>query len=78
MFITAMGPTVKKFEDLPGNHQALILAKLALELSVQNVPNIHHLAEALQTDVMGVWRTICRKAGQPICTIPVAAMCKSR
>jgi len=65
---------MKKFEELPGNHQALILAKLALELSMQNALNIHQLAKALQTDAMGAWRTICRKAGQPVCTIPVAAM----
>jgi hypothetical protein len=63
-----------KFEDLPGNRQALILAKLALEMSTQNASNIQHLAKARQTDVMGVWRTVCRKAGQPVCTIPMAAM----
>jgi len=65
---------MKKFEELPGNHQALMLAKLALEMSAQNVPNIHHLAKAQKTDVMGVWRIVCRKAGQPLCTIPIAAM----
>ena len=65
---------MKKFEELPGNHRALILAKLALELSAQKASNIHHLAKSQKTDVMSVWRTVCRKAGQPICTIPVAAM----
>jgi hypothetical protein len=63
-----------KFEELPGNHQALMLAKLALEMSTQNASNIHHLAKAQKTDVMSVWRAICRKAGQPVCTVPVAAM----
>lgn len=64
---------MKKFEDLPGNQQALMLAKLALEMSAQSASNIHHLAEAQKTDVMGVWRAVCRKAGQPLCTIPIAA-----
>jgi hypothetical protein len=65
---------MQRFEDLPGNHQALILAKLALEMTEQNAPSIHHLAKTRQTDLMGLWRSICRKAGQPLCTIPAAAM----
>jgi hypothetical protein len=65
---------MQRFEDLPGNHQALILAKLALEMTARNVPSIHHLAKTRQTDLMGIWRSICRKAGQPVCTIPIAAM----
>jgi hypothetical protein len=65
---------MQRFEDLPGNHQALILAKLALEMTEQNAPSIHHLARTRQTDLMGLWRSICRKAGQPLCTIPLAAM----
>jgi hypothetical protein len=65
---------MQRFEDLPGNHQALILAKLAMAMSERNAPSIHHLARTRQTDLMGIWRSICRKAGQPVCTIPVGAM----
>jgi len=63
-----------KFEDLPANAQALILAKLANELRVQKSPSIHHLARQRRTDVMSVWRGICRKANQRICTIPINSM----
>ena len=69
---------MKKFEELPENHQALMLARLALEMRTQDAPNIHHLAKVRQTDVMGVWRAICRKAGQPVCAIPIAAMYESQ
>lgn len=69
---------MQRFEDLPRNHQALILAKLALEMNEQNAPSIHHLAKARQTDLMGIWRSICRKAGQPVCTIPIEAMDEQR
>ena len=65
---------MQRFEDLPGNHQALILAKLAMEMTARNALSIHHLARTRQTDLMGIWRSICRKAGQPVCTIPIGAM----
>jgi hypothetical protein len=65
---------MQRFEDLPGNHQALILAKLALEMIERNASSIHHLARTRQTDLMGIWRSICRKAGQPVCAIPIAVM----
>ena len=63
-----------KFEDLPPNTRALILAKLVGELHGEDSPSIYHLAKQRQTDLMGVWRGICRKANQPICTIPIASM----
>jgi hypothetical protein len=74
---TALGeraPVMTKFEDLPANTRALILAKLASELHGQESPSIYHLAKQRRTDLMGVWRGICRKANQPICTIPIASM----
>ena len=74
---TALGeraPIMTKFEDLPANTRALILAKLASELHGQELPSIYHLAKQRRTDLMGVWRGICRKANQPICTIPIASM----
>jgi hypothetical protein len=63
-----------KFEDLPANTQALILAKLTSELLGQKSSSIYHLAKHRQTDVMGIWRGICRKANQPVCTIPIKSM----
>lgn len=63
-----------RFEDLPRNTQALILAKLAMEMDLHKSPNIHHLASKRATDVTGVWRDICRRAGQSKCTIPTEAM----
>ena len=58
------------FEDLPGNVRALILAKLAAELAAHNSNDIYQLARLQRTDATHVWRDICRKAGQPPCTIP--------
>jgi hypothetical protein len=73
-----MGADMQRFEDLPDNHQALILAKLGLEMTEQNAPSIDHLARTRQTDLMGIWRSVCRKAGQPVCTIPIEAMGKQK
>jgi hypothetical protein len=64
---------MKIFEELPRNVQVLILAKLCREMAAVKARNIHHLAKTRNTDLMGVWRGICRKAGQPVCTIPVEA-----
>ena len=63
-----------KFEDLPANARALILAKLAIELHGHQSLSIHHLAKQRRTDAMSVWRGICRKANQPVCTIPIDSM----
>jgi hypothetical protein len=74
--IAAAANPMIKFENLPANVQALILAKLALELDTQNVVSIHHLAHKTQVDIKRVWSNVCRKARQPVCTIPVEAMQK--
>jgi hypothetical protein len=63
-----------KFEELPGNVRALILAKLAAELAAHKSTNLHQLARLQRTDVAHTWREICRKAGQPACTIPAEVM----
>ena len=63
-----------RFEDLPRNMQALILAKLAMEMDLHKSSSIRHLASKRATNVTGIWRDICRKAGQPTCTIPIEAM----
>ncbi len=62
-----------KFEDLPANARALILAKFAMELKARNTAKIHRSARTPQINVMSLWRSICRKARQPVCTIPVDA-----
>lgn len=59
------------FEELPGNVQALILAKLAAEMKVAKANSIYHLAHIRRSNIGDLWRTICCKAGQPVCTIPV-------
>jgi hypothetical protein len=63
-----------RFEELPRNIRVLMLSKLVMEMNTLKSHNIHHLAKMRQTDVAGLWRSICRKAGQPMCTIPVEAL----
>lgn len=66
--------TIVKFEDLPANARALLLAKLAVVLRAQNSASIYDLAETQLIDVMILWRRICRKARQPVCTMPSGAI----
>ena len=63
-----------KFEDLPKNVQTLMLAKLALELSIHRCANLFELAKRQRLNVNEAWRRICRLAGQPVCTVPEEAM----
>jgi len=63
-----------KFEELPENVRALILAKLAAELAAHKSASLYQLARMQRTDMAHVWRDICRKAGQPVCTIPAEVM----
>jgi hypothetical protein len=72
--VIEMAGAMMKFEELPANARALILAKLAMELKVHNTASIRRLAQSRKTDVMSLWRNICRKANQPVCTIPLDAM----
>jgi invasion protein IalB len=60
-----------RFEELPLNARALILAKLAAEMKSAKADSIYHLARMQRSDVHGLWRIICRKAAQPVCTIPI-------
>ena len=69
-----MAGTVIKFEQLPANARALLLAKLAVALRARNSTSIRDLAETQLIDVMSLWRSICRKARQPVCTIPADAI----
>ena len=43
-------------------------------MSARNASSIYLLAKARGTDVMGVWRGICLKAGLQVCTIPSEVM----
>ena len=63
-----------RFEALPENVQALILAKLAMEMKAAKAHSIHHLAKTQKREVSEVWRTVCRKAAQPVCAIPLGAL----
>lgn len=63
-----------RFEKLPENVRALILAKLAMEITAARAHSIHHLAKLQRSDVGVLWRTICRKAAQPACTIPAEVL----
>jgi invasion protein IalB len=60
-----------RFEELPVNVRALILAKLAAEMKSAKADSIYHLARMQRSDVHGLWRVICRKAAQPVCTMPI-------
>lgn len=64
---------MNKFEDLPGNIRALMLSKLAIEMTMQKCVTIRDLAKMRHVDTLTVWRNICRRSGQPVCTIPVEA-----
>jgi hypothetical protein len=51
-----------RFEDLPENVRALILAELATEMTSARAGSIYHLAKMQRSDVRDLWSTICRKA----------------
>jgi hypothetical protein len=67
-----------RFEELPPNVRALMLAKLAIELRTRKASSIYQLAQKRRTNVRRLWRSICRMAKQPACTIPVTAQFPSR
>lgn len=63
---------MSRFEDLPGNVRALLLAKLGMEMSGQKAANVHQLARMRGINVDALWRNICLRSQQQVCTIPVA------
>jgi hypothetical protein len=69
-----MAAVIINFEALPANARALILAKLAVALQAQKSASIRDLAETRKTDVKSLWRSICREARQPVCSIPLEAI----
>lgn len=65
---------MNKFEELPANVRALLLARLAMELMTNRCANLYELAKRQKTDMMTAWREVCRLSKQPACTIPQAAV----
>lgn len=65
---------MNRFEDLPANIKALLLARLAMELKAHHCTSLLQLSMQHHTDVAGVWRRICRLAKQPTCTVPEAGL----
>ena len=65
---------MNRFEDLPINVKALLLAKLAIELTTHRCTNLHELARKHDTDITTVWRNICRLSKQPVCSVPQAGL----
>ena len=63
---------VPKFEELPGNVRALLLAKPGMEMGAQKAANIHQLAKMRGIDVNSLWPSICLRSEQQVCAIPVA------
>ena len=64
---------MNRFEDLPVNVRALLLARLAIELKTNRCATLYELAKRQNTELAAVWRNICRLSKQPACTIPRAA-----
>jgi hypothetical protein len=62
-----------RFEELPENVPALILAKLATEMKAARAHSIYHLAKMRRSNVGDLWRIICRNVSQPVCTMPLDA-----
>jgi hypothetical protein len=65
---------MNRFEDQPANVRALLLAKLAIELKINRCTSLYELAKRHNTDMIAVWRDVCRLSKQPACTIPQAAV----
>jgi len=59
-----------RFEDLPANVRALLLARLALELRTNRCTSLHELAKKQRIDTASAWRRICQLSKQRVCTVP--------
>ncbi len=59
-----------EFNSLPQTTRSLILATLGLEIASANCTSIFDLARKRNQSVSDVWRDVCRKIGQPRCTMP--------
>lgn len=63
-----------RFEELPGNVRTLMLAKLAIEMRQLNAIDLRHLALLRRVSITALWHGICRKAQQPVCSLPLGAV----
>src|SRR5689334_4318505 len=59
-----------EFESLPPKSRSLILATLGLEIASADCASIFELARKRYQTVSDVWRDVCKKTGQPRCTMP--------
>jgi hypothetical protein len=62
-----------RFEELPGNVRTLMLARLAMEMRQLNAIDLRHLAMLRRVSMAELWRGICRKVQQPVCSLPLGA-----
>ena len=62
------------FDDLPQNARTLLRIKLIMAIDSEECESLSGLAQKRGEDVTQVWRDICRKVGQPVCTIPAELM----
>ena len=65
---------MNRFEDLPPNVKALLLAKLAIVLKTNRCSSLYELAKRRKTDMTAAWRDVCQQSKQPACTVPQAAL----
>lgn len=63
-----------EFDSLPPKSRSLILATLGLEIASANCSSIFELARKRFQTVPDVWRDVCKKTGQPRCTMPARVM----
>jgi hypothetical protein len=60
-----------EFDDLPQTSRALLLARLELEIAQAKCTNIFGLARNRKQTIREIWQEVCRKTGQPRCTMPL-------
>jgi hypothetical protein len=63
-----------QFEDLPRTNRTLLLATLELEIAEAKCTNILELAHKRNLPIADIWRDVCRRTGQPRCTVPAPVM----
>jgi hypothetical protein len=71
---TSRVATMIQFEDLPRTNRTLLLATLELEIAEAKCANILELAHKRNLPIADIWRDICRRTGQPRCTVPSPVM----
>jgi hypothetical protein len=72
--MTARAATMLQFDDLPHASRTLLLATLELEIAQAKCANILDLAHKRDVPMQEIWRDVCRRTGQPRCTVPAPVM----